>query len=253
MTVAAAAAFLAFAAAPAAAVERVADGNFESTTCSGACTSPAWSTFLEGGAAQIGPLCGDPAFAGGAARCALDGSGYTSKYHWARLGSSTGHSGEDREPDFTNSISQSVLIPTATFPGSPATLRFNLHIVNALDSTGTFRATVDGLSVFSVTDATSGYNPYHQVTVDVSPFAGPGVKTLGFEATEQYNGSTTAGTHDTDTFDVDDVSLDAANLPTAAAPAPGPTGQRAAALAKCKHKHGKAKKRCKKRASPLPL
>jgi hypothetical protein len=34
---------------------------------------------------------------------------------------------------------------------------------------------------------------------------------------------------------------------------PGPTGQRAAALAKCKHKHGKKRKKCKKRAKSLPV
>jgi len=36
-------------------------------------------------------------------------------------------------------------------------------------------------------------------------------------------------------------------------PATGPTGQRAAALAKCKHKHGKKRKRCKQRADLLPV
>jgi hypothetical protein len=33
----------------------------------------------------------------------------------------------------------------------------------------------------------------------------------------------------------------------------GPTGQRAAALKKCKRKHGKARKRCKRRAKKLPV
>jgi len=37
------------------------------------------------------------------------------------------------------------------------------------------------------------------------------------------------------------------------ASAPGPTGQRAAALKKCKKKTGRAKKRCKKRANQLPV
>jgi DNA-binding beta-propeller fold protein YncE len=36
-------------------------------------------------------------------------------------------------------------------------------------------------------------------------------------------------------------------------PAAGPTGQRAAALAKCKKKHGKARKKCRKRANRLPV
>jgi hypothetical protein len=35
--------------------------------------------------------------------------------------------------------------------------------------------------------------------------------------------------------------------------APGPTGQRAAALAKCKKKPRKARKKCTKRARQLPV
>jgi hypothetical protein len=41
--------------------------------------------------------------------------------------------------------------------------------------------------------------------------------------------------------------------PTTTAPTSAPTGKRAAALKKCKSKHGKAKKRCKKRAKKLPV
>ncbi len=41
--------------------------------------------------------------------------------------------------------------------------------------------------------------------------------------------------------------------PTAAVPAAGPTGQRAAALKRCKKKKGKARKKCKKKALKLPL
>ena len=36
-------------------------------------------------------------------------------------------------------------------------------------------------------------------------------------------------------------------------PAPGPTGQRAAALKKCKKKHGHKRKKCKKKANLLPV
>ena len=35
--------------------------------------------------------------------------------------------------------------------------------------------------------------------------------------------------------------------------ASGPTGQRSAALKKCKKKHGAARKKCKKRANALPI
>jgi hypothetical protein len=45
-----------------------------------------------------------------------------------------------------------------------------------------------------------------------------------------------------------------APTPPAAAPSSTPTGQRAAALAKCKHKHSKQKRRkCRKRANLLPV
>jgi hypothetical protein len=37
------------------------------------------------------------------------------------------------------------------------------------------------------------------------------------------------------------------------APPSAPTGQRAAALKKCKKKKGKARKKCKKRARALPV
>jgi hypothetical protein len=36
-------------------------------------------------------------------------------------------------------------------------------------------------------------------------------------------------------------------------PPSGPTGQRAAALKKCKHKHGKKRKKCRKKANLLPV
>jgi hypothetical protein len=41
--------------------------------------------------------------------------------------------------------------------------------------------------------------------------------------------------------------------PPAAIPAAGPTGLRAAALKKCKKKHGRARSKCKKRANLLPV
>ena len=67
------------------------------------------------------------------------------------------------------------------------------------------------------------------------------MKTLRFEAAGQYQTISNS-------FDIDDVSVTAPD-----AVPPGPTGQRAAALAKCKHKHGKKRKKCKKRASLLPV
>ena len=40
--------------------------------------------------------------------------------------------------------------------------------------------------------------------------------------------------------------------PTPSTSTPGPTGLRAAALKKCKHKHGQARAKCKKKANALP-
>jgi hypothetical protein len=58
-----------------------------------------------------------------------------------------------------------------------------------------------------------------------------------------------------------DIGADEFNpgIPTCAPPGggvlgtPGPTGQRAAALKRCKHKHGKARRKCNRRARRLPL
>jgi hypothetical protein len=58
--------------------------------------------------------------------------------------------------------------------------------------------------------------------------------------------------------------IDASNCPRAVTPtpssggseptvAPGPTGERAAALKKCKHKHGEKRRKCKRRANRLPV
>ena len=81
---------------------------------------------------------------------------------------------------------------------------------------------------------------YTQVDVPLDAYVGPGSKTLRFEAAGQYQTISNS-------FDIDDVSVTAADALT------GPTGQRAAALAKCKHKHGKKRKKCKNRASLLPV
>jgi hypothetical protein len=245
LTVAASvAAVLAIANPAAQAAQRVADGNFEATTCTATtCTSPAWAA-SPGGAlgSPIGPLCGFTA------ACVSQGSGYTSASHWARLGASSGHTGPDREPVFSSSISQSVAIPAA-----PATLSFALRIINSPHSTGSFAASIDGQGVYGASDTSVDHINYELVTVNVSRFAGPGPKTLKFEATEQPNGTDDASPYFTDSFDIDDVSLDAADPAAGVAGAVAGSGQRAAALAKCKKKHGKKKRRCRRNANLLPV
>jgi hypothetical protein len=240
-----AAAVLAIAACPAQAAQRVADGNFEATTCTTTdCTSPAWMAVRGGAGFAIGPLCGPLPTA-----CQAQGSGYTSAFHWARLGASGSYAGIDRAPAVTSSISQSVLIPAA-----PATLSFALRIIDDKHSTGSFAASIDGQGVYGASDTTVDHINYELVTVNVGRFAGPGPKTLKFEATEQPNGNMDdASPYFTDSFDVDDVSLDAADPAAGVAGAVAGSGQRAAALAKCKKKHGKKKRKCRKKANLLPV
>jgi hypothetical protein len=259
------------AAAPAAvagAAERVADRDFESTVCNGTtCTSPAWTAAVSGQppspATAIGPLCA-PTSASGPASCSSGGfSGYNNGPHWARLGSEAGfEGGDDRPPSLTTSIAQQVLIP-ASLASEPATLSWSFHIVPEQYATGTFRALVDGHVVFSATDATPGYANYTRVTVPVGFAAGPGQRELRFEADAEVDpGPASIGAPvASDTFDVDDVSLDAPDPPAATPPAgtppaaapPGATGQRASALAKCKKKRAKqARRKCRRHAALLP-
>jgi hypothetical protein len=248
----------------ASAIQRVQDGNFESSVCHvglANCTSPAWTPASEGGYGSgvvIDPLCGDPVFAGASSNCAIGGlSGYTSPYHWARLGSEAFEvAGGDRKPDLSTSISQDVLIPASLLPSQPATLSFELHIINMPYATGSLIVSVGGVPVFSATDATPGYANYALVTVPLDAFAGPGPKTLKFEGTASTDpGSAPDGSFvDSSTFDVDDVSLDAPALRAAPhSPTAAGTGQRAAALAKCRMKHGKKRRKCKRKASRLPV
>jgi hypothetical protein len=246
-------------------VERVADGNFESTVCNGTtCTSPAWTQSVSGDPGKaIGPLCADPQMAAGPASCAAGGlSGYVSPFHWARLGSSSGYlGGDDRPPTLITSITQSVLIPA-----SPATLSFNAHIVPRNFATGSLRVTIDGQLVFDTVDSASGYDTYPQISVPVGFAAGPGLKELRFEGIADVDPGQAPDNAPvaSDTFDVDNVSLDAPDppatvvtppptIPTLAAP-PVVTGQRAAALAKCKKKpKGPKRRACKQKANRLPI
>lgn len=234
------------------AAERVAGGDFESTVCNGSsCTSPDWTTSVSGQppspATVRGPLCGDPSFVSGPPDCIAGlGSGYTSQFHWASLGSETGFAGgDDRPPDLTTSIAQNVLVPA-----SPATLSFNLHIIREPHATGTFRVTLGGQEIYSATDATTGFDNYAQVTVPVGFAAGPGSRELRFAGEAEVDpGSTGDCCVSSDTFEIDDVSLNAGDPPAGVAPtpAPSPAGNQSAKAKRCKRKkHARAakKKKC---------
>jgi Putative metal-binding motif len=175
---------------PAAAFERVQDGRFDLATCTGSdCVSSAW-TESASGTSPIGPICRSGF---GPGTCAdSSGTGYSSGPNWARLGAGV---------NATTSVSQTVQIPAA-----PAKLTFLLHITAQPNGTDTLSVTIDGTEVFRATDATAGFNPYKAVTLDVSQFAG-GPRVLRFQ------GQNNAATTPSDSFDVDDVSLDAPEPP----------------------------------------
>ena len=95
------------------------------------------------------------------------------------------------------SIEQDVDIPAAQ-----ATLRFYLLIKDGESAVGSFAVKVDGTTVYSATDGTSGHSVYAPVSIDLSAFVGS-ARTLRFEATSQKVES--GGL--TDSFNFDDVSL----------------------------------------------
>jgi Putative metal-binding motif len=175
---------------PAAAFERVQDGGFDAATCSAAdCVSTGWSESAAG-AAPIGPICR----AGSGPGSCADGSGtgFHTGPSWARIGAGIGA---------TTSVAQTVQIPAA-----PAKLAFQLHITASGNGTATLSVTIDGIEVFSATDATAGFHPYKRVELDVSSFAG-GARVLRFQ------GRNNAVANPSDSFDVDGVSLDAPEPP----------------------------------------
>jgi hypothetical protein len=176
---------------PAAAFERVLDGGFDLATCTATdCVSPAW-TESSSGAGAIGPIC--PPSTGGPGTCAdMSGTGYNTAPRWARLGAGV---------NATTAVAQTVQIPAA-----PARLTFLLHITTSANGTDALSVTIDGTEVFRATDATPGYAFYKAVTLDVSQFAG-GARDLRFQA------QNTASTNPSDSFDVDEVSLDAPEPP----------------------------------------
>ena len=193
--------------ASASAAERVTDGSFDGATCTASdCTSPSWTeTSTATSFAPAGPICG-PA----TTNCSVNGGAAKSAPNWARL-ASTLYSGSTS----TSSVAQTVAIPAA-----PATLTFDLLIQPEPFYSGTFQVTVDGAIVYSATYATTGHATYQPVSVNLDAYAGGGARTLRFTGVSTYTGP---GSGQSGDFQVDDVSLLAADAPVTPPLVPTPT------------------------------
>jgi hypothetical protein len=197
----------------------VLDGGFDIVTACTAsdCTSPVWAEGISGG--NVGPLCqigtGSCGYFQGPSISPL------SPPHWAQLGGET-HSG-----DTAYAIEQVVNIPAG-----PTNLSFQLLIKDSNVSIGAFTAQIDGTPVFAAGGATPGHASYAPVTVDITPFSG-GLRTLRFDVIDtNISGST-------DSFNVDDVSInDRPVIPAAPVKKKCKKGK--------KLKHGKCRKKHKK-------
>ncbi|MDX6617103.1 MAG: hypothetical protein QOD60_2194 [Solirubrobacterales bacterium] len=210
--------------ASASASERVLDGSFDViTACTPSdCTSPVWAETVDNGGGT-GPLC-----QAGTGSCGyFQGMGMvfaSSPPVWAQFG------GESVLADPTYSIQQVVNVPAA-----PATLRFQLFIKDSNATTGAFTVQINGTPVFAAGGTTPGYGAYAPVSIDISPFAG-GLRTLRFDVSEANPGGVS-----TDSFNVDNVSLDAPDH----SPVPATPIKKKCKKSK-KLKHGKCRKKHKK-------
>lgn len=243
---------LAVPASAATATERVSDGGFDQAACTTAgCTGGAWSHGSSVGLGTvIGPICSDlnhncvcntPSVL-----CAPPNSGFHSSHNWARVGAA--EEDPDTEISTVDTFAQQDIRVPASFPPTPlATLHFFLRIVPSDDGANeTLTVSLGGTPVLTVDDDATGYGSYQPVDLPLDALVGPGAKTLRFEASGDFR-------HVSTSFDVDDVSVTAPDALGPPAVSAGPTGQRAAALAKCKRKHGGKRKKCKQRANLLPL
>jgi hypothetical protein len=209
---------LGIASSPASASERVLDGSFDAVTaCAvGDCTSPVWGEGLAGGAG-VGPLCEI-----GTGSCGhFQGPGQLfahSGTKWAQMGGET-----TAAPTTTYAVQQVVNIPV------PSTLRFQLMRRDSSASTGALTIQLDGIPVYAIGAAEAAYAP---ISVDLSAFD-DGLQTLRFEVIDTNTGGST------DSFNVDDVSID--DAPGQATPAVKKCGKRK----KLRHGHC-VKKRPKK-------
>jgi hypothetical protein len=229
------------------ATERVSDGGFDQTLCNSAgCLGGPWtqagSTLGDVTPRLIGPICS----ASNTDCFAMGNSGYTSQFHWARIGAAT-EAPDSGLASVDSYIQQNIQVP-ASFPPAPlATLHFALRIRPGNDSPDeTLTVSLGGTPILSVDDSDNTYTGnYQPVEVPLDALVGPGAKTLRFEASGMFRSISSS-------FDIDDVSVTAPDaLPPAVSP--GPTGQRAAALAKCKKKHSKkARRKCRNKSNLLP-
>jgi hypothetical protein len=186
---------LALPAANAGAVERVSDGGFDATTCTLTdCTSPFWSE--QSADSTIGPLCRTGVDSCGAWGGTPDLVGYNSPLGWVQLG------GENKPQ---NAIMNSSVAQTVDVPAAPARLRFLLLIKDANLSVSSFAVFVDGLHILTL--QASGDTAYTPIVIDISPVAG-GPRTFKFTAA---SGQLAAGA--SDSYNIDDVSVDAPDKP----------------------------------------
>ena len=183
---------LAMVAPAASASERIQDGGFEGTTCVGSdCSNASWSklgpkVFF----CQNGSCAGGPAFSG---------------THWLLFGGGF----VDTDPPGEGFVALSIAEQQVPIPAAPAVLGFMLNNQGGAGSV-TLTVKLDGTTILTPDVKGSSPFPYKRVTADVSQFAGPGTHNLRFE----YTCGSTCGR-----VSVDDISLDAADVP---APPPPP-------------------------------
>lgn len=194
---------------PAAAVERVRDGQFSQSACNQFdCVNAHWAETAFSTGTPAGPICGPVTnFCGGG------GSGYSSPDKWAEIGAGFNNQ------QFQSGTNSSSVRQNVEIPAGPATLRFVLHIADFAESTGSFSVRIGGTTVFFATHDTAAYYTYEPVLIDVSQFAG-GTRELVFEGNSVSPPKSVSPLGGSIKFDVDDISLDAPDVP--------PPGQSAA-------------------------
>jgi uncharacterized delta-60 repeat protein len=172
------------------------DGGFELNTNNG--TNPHWTS----SSALFGSSLCTPGGCG-SGTTARNGDGWV----WFD-GAGNGNSAEN------GTASQTVQFPI----GGTVTLNYYLRIpLVTSPSTSVFTVAIDGNVVQTINEPSTAEADYTLRTVDLSPYANGGQRTISFNYTRP------AGTSGSDSFNVDDVSLDiVASTPTPT-PSPSPT------------------------------
>ncbi len=195
--------------ASAAATERVTDGSFEQSFCdssdSTGCTNGSWSFggLVHPDTTLIGPFCGEQATG---TQCGAPADAPHSGSDWARLGAGEGP-GSSINQYVDDWIKQDVVIPPSTVSGKSPTLTFFLRIIDRPESSGGLNVTVGGHSIFSVDDEFVGYKTYEFVSIDLSSVAAANPQTLEFDGYSIFPGAALAATAQSDSYDIDDVSI----------------------------------------------